>query len=116
MLDAVLFKNMKGAAEKLVQAARGGEHWAIALMLKNQMPLRTTAFELPPIDNAADLPLASKAILEAMAAGELSATEGAAILAGLESHGRISTLAGHEDRLAAVEALLGANGKSNGDT
>jgi hypothetical protein len=113
MLDAIMHKNVPDIAKKLVEAAKNGEHWAVTLALKDQMPGRAgTPFELPPIDSAADLPAAAKSVLEQMASGRLTPTEGAAVLAGLESHGRIATLAGHEERLAAVEALLAANAKN----
>jgi hypothetical protein len=116
MVDAILFKNMKDITEKLVTAAKAGEHWAVTLALKDQLPGRSgTPFELPKLESAADLPAASKSILEQMAAGALTATEGAQILAALESHGRVATLAGHEERLAAVEALLAENSKRNGE-
>jgi hypothetical protein len=38
MIDALLFKNMKGAAEVLIREPHAGQHWAIALMLKGMMP------------------------------------------------------------------------------
>ena len=107
---------MPDITEKLVAAAKNGEHWAVTLALKDQMPGRAgTPFELPPIESAADLPAASKSVLEQMAAGVLTASEGAAIMQALEAHGRVATLSGHEERLAVFEALLGANGKANGE-
>jgi hypothetical protein len=114
MLDAIMHKNVPAIAKKLVQAAKNGEHWAVTLSLKDQMPGRAgTPFELPPIASAADLPAASQSVLDQMAAGALTAAEGAAVLAGLESHGRIATLAGHEARLKAIEEMLAANAKTN---
>jgi hypothetical protein len=82
MLDAIMHKNIPAIADKLVTAAKRGEHWAVNLALKDQMPGRAgTPFKLPPIQSAADLPAASKSVLEQMASGALTPTEGAAVLA-----------------------------------
>src|SRR6516225_6966201 len=55
LLDAILYKNIPGIANRLVTAAKGGEHWAVTLALKDQLPKRATPFDLMPIDSAAEV-------------------------------------------------------------
>jgi hypothetical protein len=110
MLDAILHKNMPAIAKKLVTAAKSGEHWAVTLALKNQLPNRAgTPFDLPEIKDASDLPAASRAVLTQMAEGLLTSAEAASAMQALEGYGRIATLSGHEERLAALEARLGVD-------
>jgi hypothetical protein len=51
--------------------------------------------------------VATKGILEAMARGELTIGEGSQIIAALEGHGRMTTFAGYEERIQALEAIAG---------
>jgi hypothetical protein len=108
-LENLLQKNMGPIGDVLVREAKSGAAWAVRVVIATQLPPareRPTPFVLPPIASPADLPAATKAILEAMAAGELTIGEGSGIIAALEGHGRMSVFVGHEERLAKLEELL----------
>jgi hypothetical protein len=76
MLDAVLFKNMKAATDVLVREALAGQHWALTLMLRDQMPRRVVSFALPKLASAADAPAAIREVLERVAEGGLTVEDG----------------------------------------
>jgi hypothetical protein len=105
-IDKIVFANSKDVAKRLAAEALAGQSWAITLMLKNRMPERTTQFDLPPTDSAADLPAATQSVLDQMSSGAIPVADGQQIISAIESHGRVLTLQGHEERLAALERQL----------
>lgn len=102
---------MAGEAEQLtraaVTAALGGDVGALRLCLDRVAPLRRgrpTPFKLPPIAGLSDLPKVSECLLQAVAAGELTATEAGDLSKVLDAHLRALELTDIEARLRAVEA------------
>jgi hypothetical protein len=109
MLEAIIQKRVKEVGDVLVREALSGTAWAVRVVIASQLPPareRPTPFKLSKLDSASDLPKATKAILEAMAKGDLTIGEGSGIIAALEGHGRMSVFAGHEDRLKRLEEML----------
>jgi hypothetical protein len=105
-LEAIPQKNVKPIGDVLVREAKSGAAWAIKIVVATQLPLareRPAPFELPPIESPTDLPIATKAVLDAMAPGELTVGEGSGIISTLEGHGRVSAFAGYEERLKVLE-------------
>jgi hypothetical protein len=95
--------------KKVVAEAQNGQSWACKLVIERIIPPardRPTPLDLPPIASPADLPVALAKIIDAMAEGALTPNEAAAIVTTLEAYGRASVFAGHEERLAALEARL----------
>ena len=79
---------------------------ALRLCLDRIAPARKDApisISLPPVTSAADAVAASSALLDAMAAGDISPGEAAPVMALLVSHKGLIEVADLERRIAALE-------------
>ncbi|TNF12799.1 MAG: hypothetical protein EP320_11070 [Rhodobacteraceae bacterium] len=101
---------LDGEAEKLtgkaVEMALGGDATALRLCLERIAPPRKDApvqFELPAMDGAEDAAKAAGAVLEAVALGELTPTEGAHVMALIETYRRTLETTDIEKRLRELE-------------
>jgi hypothetical protein len=91
---------------KAVELALGGDGAALRLCLERIAPPRRDApvtFELPAMASARDAAQAAGAVLGAVSEGELTPTEGASIMALVETWRRTFETAEIEARLAALE-------------
>lgn len=102
---------LDGQSEALTQAAVDaalkGEVAALRLCLERIAPPRRDApvtFDLPPMETAADAAKAAAAILTAVSQGELTPTEGAHVMALIETFRRTLETTELETRIAALEA------------
>jgi hypothetical protein len=112
-LEALLSKNMKDIGQVLVREAKAGEPWAVALIIKTQLPVAkdpSIAFDMPKLESASDVPSAIKGVLDAIASGDITPSEGNNVILSLEAYGRSLILDGHEERLAALEAAIAKHG------
>lgn len=107
---------LDGEAEALtrqaVTMALGGDATALRLCLERIAPPRKDApatFALPPMKSAADAAHAAGAVLDAVAGGELTPSEGAHVMALVETFRRALETSELERRVAALEG--GENGK-----
>ena len=103
---------LDGEAEALtrqaVTMALGGDTTALRLCLERIAPPRRDApvtFDLPPMETAHDAAKAAGAVLGAVADGDLTPTEGAHIMALVETYRRTLETTELEARLAALEAV-----------
>jgi len=103
---------LDGEAEALtrqaVTLALGGDTTALRLCLERITPPRRDApvtFDLPPMETARDAAKAAGAVLGAVAEGELTPGEGAALMALVEGFRRTLETTELEARLAALEAV-----------
>ncbi len=100
---------------KVVEAAKGGDMRAADILLSRLWPSgkgRPVALDLPPMEQAADLPRALGAVAAAVAAGALTPDEGQAVAAVLEAQRRAIETADLEQRMADMEARMqGREGK-----
>jgi len=103
---------LDGEAEALtrqaVTLALGGDTTALRLCLERIAPPRRDApvtFDLPPMETARDAAKAAGAVLGAVADGDLTPTEGAHIMALVETYRRTLETTELEARLAALEAV-----------
>ena len=101
---------LDGEAEALtrqaVTMALGGDGAALRLCLERIAPPRRDApvtFELPPMQSASDAAKAAGAVLEAVAMGDLTPTEGAHIMGLVETYRRTLETSELEARVAALE-------------
>ena len=101
---------LDGEAEALtrqaVTLALGGDTTALRLCLERIAPPRRDApvtFDLPPMETARDAAKAAGAVLGAVAEGELTPGEGAALMALVEGFRRTLETTELEARLAALE-------------
>ena len=102
---------LEGEAEMLtrraVTMALDGDGTALRLCLERIAPPRKdapVAFDLPPMQGTADAVEAARAVLAAVAAGDLTPTEGAQVMALVEAFRRTLETSVLEARLAALEA------------
>lgn len=103
-------KMLEGEAEELtrkaIDKAKEGDMAALRLCLERLLPARKDSpisFDLPPIETVADAKTASAAVLAAVAAGEITPSDGAAVMGLLVSHKLIVEATDFEARLAALE-------------
>ena len=92
---------------KAVELAKAGDTTAIRLCLERIMPVRrdrATPFEMPELKTAADAVQASAALLEAVAAGELTTSQAAELGKLVESYVKAIEVSELEARIEALEA------------
>lgn len=97
---------VEALTRKAVDMALGGDTTALRLCLERIAPPRKDApltFELPPMQSAADAATAAGAVLDAVAGGELTPTEGAHIMGLVETYRRTIETTELEARVAALE-------------
>ena len=101
---------LDGEAEALtrqaVTMALGGDTTALRLCLERIAPPRKDApvqFDIPPMQSAADAATAAGAVLDAVAGGELTPTEGAHIMGLVEGYRRTLETSELEARVVALE-------------
>jgi len=104
---------LDGEAEALtrqaVTMALGGDATALRLCLERIAPPRRDApvtFDLPPMETARDAAKAAGAVLGAVAHGDLTPTEGAHIMALVETYRRTLETTELEARLRYMEETL----------
>jgi hypothetical protein len=104
---------LDGEAEALtrqaVTMALGGDTTALRLCLERIAPPRRDApvtFDLPPMETARDAAKAAGAVLGAVAHGDLTPTEGAHIMALVETYRRTLETSDLEARLRYMEETL----------
>jgi len=103
---------LDGEAEALtrqaVTMALGGDATALRLCLERIAPPRkdfAVTFDLPRMETARDAAKAAGAVLGAVADGDLTPTEGAHIMALVETYRRTLETTELESRLAALEGV-----------
>lgn len=101
---------LEGDAEalsrKAVHMALAGDTTALRLCLERVAPPRKDApvqFKLPQMATARDAAQAAGAVLEAVSAGDLTPTEGAQVMALVDSYRRTLEVTELEARVAALE-------------
>ena len=106
---------MEGDAEAItgavIRAAKGGDLTAARLVLDRIVPPRrepATPIDLPTIEAASDIPGGVAAILQAVAAGDLTPSEASRLSGLLVDVGRALETAELEQRLSRLEERLHA--------
>ena len=104
--EALIEGEAEEIVRKAVELAKAGDGPVLRAVLERIAPARKDApiaFELPPIDTAADAKAASSAVIAAVVAGDITPGEGSAVMALLVSHKMIVEATDFEARLAALE-------------
>lgn len=104
---ALLDGEAEALSRKAVELALEGDTTALRLCLERIAPPRKDApiqFNLPTMRSAADAAKAAGAIIEAVALGDLTPTEGAHIMGLVETYRRTLELSELEVRVEALEA------------
>ena len=103
---ALLDGEAEALTRKAVDMALAGDGAALRLCLERIAPPRRDApvtFALPKMKGAADAAKAAGAVLDAVASGDLTPTEGAHVMALIETYRRTLETTELEARVAALE-------------
>lgn len=103
---ALLEGEAEGLTRKAVEIALDGDTTALRLCLERIAPPKRDApvtFDLPPMQSAADAARAAAAVLDAVAMGDLTPTEGAHVMSLIETFRRTLETTELEARVAALE-------------
>ena len=106
LAEQLLDGEAEALTRKAIEMAKTGDGPALRLCLDRIVPPRRdrpAQFALPPITEAKDAVTASASILAAVAAGDLTPSEGAELSKLVEVHTRVLQVADFEVRLAKVE-------------
>jgi len=106
MAETMLQGEVETMTRLAIERAMAGDMTALRMCLDRAAPPsrhRTIAFELPPLASAADAASALAAITAAVAAGELTPSEGGELLKLVEGFVRTVAIATFEQRLARLE-------------
>lgn len=105
-LRAKIGKHVPSIITKLVDAAEAGDVQAARLLLERVLPpmKATEAAHALQIDTKASLTDQGRAVLAAVAAGQLAPGQGAQLVAAIGSLGKLTEIDELERRLAALES------------
>ncbi|MDQ7830270.1 MAG: DUF5681 domain-containing protein [Desulfovibrionaceae bacterium] len=109
-VQALLDGEAEGLTRKAVEAAMGGDMVALRLCLERICPApkdRPLRVKLPEVKGASDLPGVTGAILDAVASGELTPSEGQAVAGLVEAHRKSLEMQEIELRVQALENHMG---------
>ena len=112
--QALLDGEAEALTRRVVELAKDGNSMALRLCLERLLPPRKDRpinFDLPPLEGAQDLPRALKAILDAVAQGEITPGEGQTLTAMLDSYRKGLETTDLEARLTVLEEEM-ERGKS----
>jgi hypothetical protein len=110
LAERLMGNDVKVVVAQVVEKAKGGDMTAARLILDRIVPARRgrpVQFTLPVVVTTADLVAALGAILAAVAAGELTPDEGAAVAGLIESKRKAIEIVELEARVAALEKQKG---------
>jgi hypothetical protein len=113
-LDAIGAAGAEDIVRGVVAAAKGGDMRAADILLRRLWPERKgrpVQMDLPAIMAPGDIVAALGAVAAAVAAGEISTEEGAAVAGILEAQRRAVETVEMEARIAALEQNRGANAR-----
>lgn len=106
-VEALLEGQAEALTQKAIEKALEGDGVALRLCLERIAPARKDAavcFDLPAIASASDTVTASSALLEAVAAGDVTPDEASRIMGLLTSHKALVEVCELERRIEALEA------------
>jgi hypothetical protein len=104
--QALLEGEAEALTRKVVELAKNGNPMALRLCLERLLPPRKDrpiTFDLPSLEGLEDLPQALKAILEAVARGEITPGDGQTLTAMLEAYRKGLETTDHEARITELE-------------
>ena len=105
-IEAILDGEAETLTRRAIELALDGDGPALRLCMDRLAPVRKdrhVQFDLPAIDTTADLPKATHALLQAIAAGELTPSEAADIGKAVDAHVRAIEVTDIHERLARLE-------------
>lgn len=111
-VEALLEGEAEALTRRAIELALDGDTTAMRLCLDRLMPVRKDrpiTFELPQIEEAADLPKATSALLHGVAAGEITPSEAAELSRLIDAHVKAIETNDLAQRLEALEQAAGGS-------
>lgn len=105
-IEALLDGQATALTQKAIELALEGDMTALRLCMDRLAPIRRdrpVTFDLPRIETADDLPMATQAIMEAVASGELTPSEAAELGKLVDAHAKAIEVTDLHRRLSALE-------------
>lgn len=105
-MEVLLEGEAEALTRKAIELALGGDGPALRLCMDRLIPVRKdrpVQFELPPIETTSDLPKATHALLQAVAAGDLTPSEAADVGRAVDAHVKAIETTDIHERLARLE-------------
>ena len=105
-LEQILDGDAEAILNKAVEMAKDGDPVAMRLCLDRLIPVRRDrpiTFTLPPIDKPSDLTRATHALMQGVAAGEITPSEAAELSKLVDAHVNAIKTADLAERLARIE-------------
>lgn len=105
-LQAILDGDAEVILRKATEMAQAGDPTALRLCLDRIIPARKdrhVTFDMPAITSRKDLPKATAALLEAVAAGDITPSEAADVAKTVDAHVRALSMAEVYERLEKLE-------------
>jgi hypothetical protein len=118
LLDQLAEADAEKMVRRMIEVANEGDRVAARLVLSRIWAApkgRAVAVELPKIKKPADLLKAHAAVASAIAVGTLTAQDGAALSAMLETHRKAFELVSQEERVERLEGEVRAFKKKVGE-
>ena len=106
LAEKLMEDDARAVVQSVLDAAKGGDMTAARLVLDRIAPPRKgrpVAFELPPVETAADVLAALGAVVRQVADGIITTEEGAAVAGLLEAKRKALETVEIERRLSALE-------------
>jgi Family of unknown function (DUF5681) len=106
LIQNLLADDAEAIGRKAIEMAKSGDLAAIRLCMDRLAPARKdepVAFELPPIEKAADSVAATASIVAAVAAGELTPSQAAELCKVIDVYVRALESKGFDERLTKLE-------------
>jgi len=106
LMESLLADDAEAIGRKAIEMAKQGDMAAIRLCMDRLSPPRKgepVAFELPPLDRPADSVAAAATIVAAVAAGELTPSEGADLAKVIDVYVRAIETKAFDERLTKLE-------------
>jgi hypothetical protein len=107
LMQNLLANDAEAIGRKAIELAIAGDLAAIRLCMDRLAPVRRdepVAFELPPIEKPGDLVTATASIVAAVAAGELTPSQAAAVSKVIDVHVRALESKDFDERLTTLES------------
>jgi len=109
LVQNLLAEEAEAIGRKAIEMAKAGDLAAIRLCMARLVPARKdepVAFELPPLEKAADGVAAAASIVAAVAAGELTPSQAAELCKVIDVYVRALDSKGFDERLTKLESEI----------
>lgn len=109
LAEKLMADDAEGIVHAVITAAKGGDMQAARIVMERMVPVRRgrpAPFKMPKAEGAAGISEAFRAVIGAMATGELTPDEASSVATVLEANRKALETAAFEERLQALEEAI----------